>query len=124
MTMIESDHDLGEVTPHPIPEPVAEPVEAQPEPAKIPLGLAFEVNGWEQLKISQLFHMTLQQFGDDLVMACRIAVFVDGLRNGIAEGEAFQKAMVSKASEVVDMVDMTDAAEEGAVPLDPRTPTT
>ena len=127
MTMtIESDRDLtDEAVPEPAPEPASEPEgAAEPEAAKITLGLAFDVNGWEQLKISRLFKMALQQFGDDLVMACRIAIFVDGLRNGLSEGDAFQKAMVSKASEVLELVDMTDADLEGGDPLGPRTPTT
>jgi len=99
--------------------------EVEPEKApKVQMKLVFEINGWEQLRIAELFHRTLQQFEDDLVMACRIALFVDGIRKGVAEGEAFQGAMKITAAEVLERVDITDAVDEGGVPLDKKTPTT
>ena len=112
------------VTPvEPAPEPEPAPVEPEKAP-KVQMKLVFEINGWEQLRIAELFHRTLQQFEDDLVMACRIALFVDGIRKGVAEGEAFQGAMKITAAEVLERVDITDAVDEGGVPLDKKTPTT
>lgn len=101
-----------------------EPEQSEPEVAKVKLAVAMEVNGWEQLTIARLFNMTIQQYGDDLVMASRIALFVDGLRGGLEEGQAFQNAMKLTVSEVVERVDMRNADVEGGAPLGSSTPTT
>lgn len=97
--------------------------QSEPEPV-VRMKLAFEINGWEQLRIADLFHRTLQQFEEDLVLTSRIALFVDALRKGVAEGEAFQKAMVITAAEVLERVQLFDAVDEGGVPLDRTIPAT